>query len=76
MTLDFQGDGEGTVTSNPAGVLCDNDCTVSLPRDTAYTLFARPFGTFGGWGGDCSGFDFATPLLLDSDKSCTVVFDP
>jgi VCBS repeat-containing protein len=77
LTLIFLGGGTGTVTSNPAGVLCESGCAVSFARNTALTLFARPLeGTFRGWGGDCTGSDVSTSLLLDADKTCTVAFDP
>ena len=76
LTLIFQGGGEGTVTSNPAGVLCDASCSVSFAQNTTLTLFARPLGSFGGWGGDCTGTGFSTPVILDADKTCTVAFEP
>ncbi len=76
LTLVFTGGGEGTVTSNPAGVICDASCSVGFPENTALTLFARPLGAFGGWGGDCTGSGFSTPVLLDADKTCTVAFEP
>lgn len=77
LTLVFLGGGTGTVTSNPAGVLCEAGCAVSLAQNTALTLFARPIaGSFGGWGGDCTGSGVSTPVLLDADKTCTVAFDP
>ncbi len=76
LTLVFTGGGEGTVTSNPAGVICDSSCSVRFQENTALTLFARPLGSFGGWGGDCIGSGFSTPVLLDADKTCTVAFEP
>ncbi len=76
LTLIFQGGGEGTVTSNPPGVLCDASCTVSFAQNTTLTLFARPLGSFGGWGGDCTGTGFSTSVVLDADKTCTVSFEP
>lgn len=76
LTLVFLGGGAGTVTSNPAGVLCDAGCVVSFAQNTTLTLFARPEGSFGGWGGDCTGSGFSTPLVLDADKTCTVSFNP
>ncbi len=76
LTLVFLGSGSGTVTSSPSGVLCESDCTTSFPDGTALTLFERPLaGSFGGWGGDCSGTDFSTSVTLDADKTCTVTFN-
>jgi hypothetical protein len=54
LHLDFQGGGVATVTSNPAGVRCEEDCDVDFPQGQTLTLFVRPVaGTFVSWGGDC-----------------------
>lgn len=78
LTLDFQGGGLATVTSNPAGALCEEDCTVSFPQGTTVDLFVRPLeGTFTGWGGDCgAGTAISATVTLDSDKTCTVTIVP
>jgi hypothetical protein len=77
LTVLFLGGGSGTVTSNPAGVVCDVDCSVAFAQGTALTLFIRPLeGTFQGWGGDCTGTSFSTSLVLDGDKVCTVTLSP
>ncbi len=76
LTLIFLGGGSGQVSSSPAGLHCEGDCTVTFPQGTEVTLFERPFeGTFDGWGGDCSGTDFSTSITLDADKTCTVTFN-
>lgn len=77
LTLSFLGSGGATVTSSPAGVLCESDCAVEFPQGTAVTLFVRPFeGSFTGWGGDCSGAAISTSVTLDADKACTVSIVP
>lgn len=73
LTVRFLGNGSGTVTSNPAGVVCDADCSVSFAEGTALTLFIRPLtGDFLGWSGDCTGTSPSSSLILDGDKVCTV----
>lgn len=75
LTLLFVGAGTGIVTSNPAGLICEADCVVAFPQGLALSLAARPDQLpFGGWGGDCSGTDFFTFLVVDADKVCTVEF--
>jgi M6 family metalloprotease-like protein len=50
-------EGLGTVTSTPAGILCPDDCTESVPTGTSIELTAVPADgvVFGGWGGACTG---------------------
>ena len=58
LTVVKQGDGIGTVTSNPVGINCGSDCSQGYPNGTAVTLTATPAAgnTFVGWdGGGCSG---------------------
>lgn len=77
LTIDFQGGGLGTVTSNPAGVLCEEDCSVDFPQNQTVTLFVRPIeGTFVAWGGDCGGTGESTTVTLNADKTCTVTIVP
>ena len=67
------GGGEAAVATNPSGLNCSDDCTATYPMGTQLNLLIRPApGTiFIGWSGDCSGNAFITPLLMDSDKTCT-----
>jgi VCBS repeat-containing protein len=77
LHLDFLGGGIATVTSNPAGVLCEEDCSVSIPQGQTLVLFVRPMeGTFVAWGGDCAGSDVSTTVTMNADKTCTVTVDP
>ncbi len=76
LTLIFLGSGSGQVSSNPSGLICESNCAATFAQGTSVTLLARPFdGVISGWGGDCSGTDFFTTVLLDSNKTCTVTFD-
>ena len=49
--------GNGTVTSNPAGINCGADCTEIYGCGTLVTLVATPAAgaVFAGWSGDCGG---------------------
>lgn len=49
--------GRGTVTSNPAGIICPSDCKENYPSGTPVTLTAAPANgwTFSEWKGACSG---------------------
>ncbi len=51
------GDGDGSVTSSPAGIACGASCGATLPVGTNVTLTAAPVAgsMFSGWSGACSG---------------------
>jgi M6 family metalloprotease-like protein len=58
LTVTKSGTGNGTVTSNPAGISCGAVCGKSYAAGTSVTLTATPSSgsTFTGWsGGGCSG---------------------
>ncbi len=67
------GGGGGTVVSSPPGILCTSDCSAVFADGTTVTLGVRsePDSVFVAWGGDCSGTDFSTTVLVDADKTCT-----
>jgi len=68
------GTGNGTVTSNPAGINCGSDCTDIYNYGTIVTLTPTPDtgSTFTGWSGnaDCSDGQ----VTMDSNKSCIATF--
>jgi hypothetical protein len=51
------GDGRGTVTSKPPGIVCGSRCKASFKRGSAVVLTATASAgsTFAGWSGACSG---------------------
>jgi hypothetical protein len=51
LTVSKGGEGEGTVTSSPAGIDCGSECSASFEAGTEVTLTASPAAgsEFGGW---------------------------
>jgi hypothetical protein len=68
-------DGEGVVSSTPAGITCGARCSASFPRDSVVTLSAVPAAgyTFAGWGGECGGSGVCT-VTLDKAKHVSATF--
>lgn len=52
-------DGDGIITSTPAGIACGSQCSAEFPRGTRVVLHASANrrAYFGGWSGACSGSD-------------------
>ena len=87
LSVRIQGDGIGTVTSNPSnqgGIDCRTGraegCATFFSAQTPVTLTATPTGssTFGGWGGDCAtaGTAATCTLTMSGSKSVTATFTP
>ncbi|MTW22404.1 InlB B-repeat-containing protein [Allochromatium palmeri] len=70
--------GSGSVTSNPAGIDCGQDCTESYLGNADVTLTAIPISgaAFGGWGGDCaaSGTDSTCTLTMETARTVSASF--
>jgi uncharacterized repeat protein (TIGR02543 family) len=69
-------EGEGAVTSSPAGIDCPDRCDGVFPRGAPVSLTARssPDSTFAGWsGGGCEGTDRCR-VLLRRDLTVTATF--
>jgi len=76
ITVTKAGSGDGTVTSNPAGITCDSDCTENFNSGTVVTLIANPVAgsTFIEWsGGGCSGSGDCI-LTINANTSVTATF--
>lgn len=70
---------KGTVTSNPAGVVCGsagNACVVSFVSGSTVTLTATPDAglSFTGWTGACVGSSPTCTLTMNADKTATPSF--
>jgi hypothetical protein len=69
------GNGNGAVTSNPAGVDCPTSCFGNFAPGTTVTLTAGPNATsnFTGWSGACSGTG-ACSVPMNAAASATATF--
>lgn len=76
VAVRIAGTGEGTITSQPAGINCGSVCEASFPEDETVSLnfSTAPGSSFVGWGGDCSGSGICQ-LMVDGDKSATAFFE-
>jgi len=71
------GSGAGSVSSNPPGIDCGNDCVEPYPRGTLVTLTPNPAegAEFAGWNGaGCTGTG-ACMFNVETDLSITAVFE-
>jgi uncharacterized repeat protein (TIGR02543 family) len=77
LTVNRTGTGNGTVTSNPAGINCGADCTETYNGNTVVALTATPAAgsSFAGWSGDCSGTNPTTSVTMNANKTCTATFN-
>jgi hypothetical protein len=68
--------GNGTVTSNPAGINCGSDCVEVYNYGTIVTLTAIPtaISSFTGWSGACTGTALTCTLTIDAAKNVTATF--
>ncbi|MEW6001249.1 MAG: choice-of-anchor D domain-containing protein [Nitrospirota bacterium] len=76
LTINKGGTGSGTVTSSPAGINCDSDCSETYNQGTVITLTATPAinSIFTGWsGGGCSGTGTCS-ISLNADTLVTATF--
>lgn len=57
LAVSRSGSGTGTVTSNPAGIICGGTCALPFDPGTAVSLGASPDpgSEFAAWSGDCTG---------------------
>ncbi len=79
VTINFSGNGAGTVSSFPVGLSCTATCTGSFPTGTPLQLTAAASGTFGGWSG-CNSTTGANGTVcnindLTNDITLTVMFN-
>nr|WP_281350278.1 choice-of-anchor Q domain-containing protein [Allochromatium palmeri] len=68
LNVGLEGDGDGTVTSMPAGIDCGIDCNTVFAAGTEVTVTATPASdndVFTGWSGACSGADPTCTLTLN-----------
>jgi lysozyme len=75
LTVSEIGDGAGTVTSTPGGVLCPAACAAPFAVGSTVILNATPdlASEFDGWGGACSGAGTCT-VTMDDVRLVTASF--
>ena len=75
LTVNKVGSGDGSITSTPAGIDCDPDCSANFPQNSLVTLTAVPEdgSAFGGWSGACIGTGDCQ-VTMDAQKTITATF--
>jgi len=75
LTVDKTGTGGGTVTSGPGAINCGSVCYDTFAHGTTVTLTPQPDNAsdFKGWSGDGDCLDGV--VTVNSDTSCTALFD-
>jgi hypothetical protein len=79
LAVTRSGTGSGSVTSNPAGILCGPDCEANFAVDTVVTLTATAHAgsVFLGWGGACSNAAQAScQVTMSQARSVSAMFGP
>jgi hypothetical protein len=66
--------GNGSVTSNPAGINCPNDCSETYTQNQIVNFTPTPNAgyIFSGWSGDSDCSD--GQITMDSNKTCNATF--
>lgn len=69
------GQGSGSITSDPAGIRCGDNCQTTYAAGTVVTLTATPAAgsVFLGWSGDATGTGLCQ-LTVDASKNVTATF--
>jgi Divergent InlB B-repeat domain len=70
--------GNGTVTSQPAGINCGTSCNGDYAQGTSITLTATPAAgnVFSAWSGACSGGTVTCVLSMTEARTATATFVP
>jgi hypothetical protein len=76
LTLTRAGNGAGTVSSSPAGIICGSTCAHAFGHGTAVTLtaVASARSRFAGWSGACSGTGRNCTLTMSEARSVSATF--
>jgi CSLREA domain-containing protein len=75
LTVVVDGSGSGSVTSDPAGIACPDDCSEEYFATVGVDLTptADPGSVFTGWSGDCAGSAGCT-LAMSAERGATATF--
>ncbi|MEM4364120.1 MAG: LamG-like jellyroll fold domain-containing protein, partial [Candidatus Diapherotrites archaeon] len=77
LTTTKTGTGNGTITSNPPGINCGNDCTENYQQNTTITLTATPEqnSIFDSWTGACTGTNNVCTITMNNNKTTIATFN-
>jgi hypothetical protein len=77
LTVVKQGNGDGTITSSPAGINCGSTCSYQFVSGTSVTLTATPnsVSSFNSWSGDFSGNSSTVMITMNSNKTVYAIFN-
>ncbi|MCX7944254.1 MAG: hypothetical protein N2746_07090 [Deltaproteobacteria bacterium] len=76
LSIDFRGNGSGTIVSNPSGLNCKNDCSNWFEKGTQVTLTATPNSNsnFDGWNIGFCGKNKSCKISMDYDTPVVANF--
>jgi hypothetical protein len=76
LTVVKQGNGDGTITSSPAGINCGSTCSYQFVSGSNVTLTATPnsVSSFNSWSGDFSGNSTIFTITMNSNKTVYATF--
>jgi len=76
LTVAEAGSGLGSVSSAPAGITCQPNCSAAFNQGVPVTLTAAPGmgSTFAGWSGACSGSGSCV-VTMNSNQTVTATFN-
>jgi hypothetical protein len=76
LTVAKGGNGQGTVTSTPAGIACGKTCGATFIRGTEVTLHARARkgSRFAGWARACAGLKPTCIVTVDRARTARATF--
>jgi len=77
LTINKDGTGSGTISSEPSGISCGITCTTSFDPGTLVTLTASANlgATFAGWSGACSGAATTCQISIIDSTVVTATFN-
>ncbi|MEO8459968.1 MAG: S8 family serine peptidase [Dokdonella sp.] len=76
FTVSLFGNGNGSVSSNPAGISCGTTCSRRFNSGTSVTLLATPTNgyAFAGWTGACSGSSTTCTVAMNQARTAFATF--
>jgi hypothetical protein len=76
FTLNVSVAGDGTVSSQPAGIDCGTTCSAAFSSGASVELSATPAAgqVLSGWGGACTGAGTSCTVAMNQARSVNVVF--